>query len=263
MRDYPISKPRPSASFWLLSVLVLVGLVALFLAADFAFSRIMHNHWQAAFAAGLIEAGMIVEAIAVMRSQKNWPALIGLVISLVVSGTYNYIQAEQAGLAAGITNPWQLLTLALGPLSALAFLAMAVGRELGEHEKRLATWQVKRQEWLEAWEARRHAQEIEAEKMRLNAELKKEKELARLELRERRRLQPAQLPEIAKDSEATSGNLPKLRGNRLKVYEVAKGEPNATHQEIADMLAISRQAVTSHIGKLREAGYLNGNHKGV
>ena len=141
---YSISRPRPSAALWLLAGLTAVGLAALFLAAYAAFRHIMP--WvQAVFAALLIEAGMVVEAIALIRG-RNWLAAIGLVISLAVSGTYNFIQAQTAG--AGL-HPVMLLALALGPLSALTFLAMATGRELSHYEIQVLDWELKRQQWLD------------------------------------------------------------------------------------------------------------------
>jgi biotin operon repressor len=252
--NYSIQKPRPSVALYLLSILVLAGLVALFLAADYAFRQIMESRLQAIFAAVLIEAGMIVEAIAVMRSKKNWPALVGLFVSLLVSGTYNYIQAEHAGKLVGIEGSWQLLTLALGPLSALTFLAMAVGRELGDFERRLEAWHISRQKWLEDQDARRQAREIELTKLRLANELKIEKAKARLQLR-----QHAQVAKVAKVADGQPGQ---LQGNRLRVYEVAKGNPDATHQEIAEQLEISRQAVSRHMQVLKKTGLIDGNHNG-
>jgi hypothetical protein len=42
-----------------------------------------------------------------------------------------------------------LLALALGPLSALTFLAMATGKELGNYERQVLAWELKRQQWLD------------------------------------------------------------------------------------------------------------------
>jgi hypothetical protein len=40
-----------------------------------------------------------------------------------------------------------LFALALGPLSALAFLAMATGKELGNFERHVEAWEEEHQEW--------------------------------------------------------------------------------------------------------------------
>lgn len=50
-----------------------------------------------------------------------------------------------------------------------------------------------------------------------------------------------------------------LDGNRAQVYELAKGNPDATHEAIGQEVGISRQAVGNHLRILREQGYLNHN----
>lgn len=126
------------------SILTAIGLATPFLAAFAAFSHIM-PWYQAVFAALLIEASMVVEAVALVRG-RNWLAAIGLSISLVISATYNYIQAQTAGDGP---NPNMLFALALGPLSTLTFQAMATGKELGNNERQVEVWEERRQEWLD------------------------------------------------------------------------------------------------------------------
>jgi len=151
---YTIPKPQPSLTLYLFFFLVGIGLIALFLAALFAFSKIMPPY-QAFFAAALIEISAVLEALAFIR-QKNIPALVGLILSVLVSGTYNYIQAEVAGRQVGIEDGWQLLTLALGPLSALVFTAMQTGRLLREYEDKVEAWEIKRQRWSDRNERRKN-----------------------------------------------------------------------------------------------------------
>ena len=199
MMLYQTPKPKPSIVIYFLAVMVVVGLVAMFLAARYAFGQVMGNDAQAFAAALLIEASMIVEAITIVRARAwkaNIPALIGLVVSILVSGTYNYVQVQHAGKAAGIVDTWQLTSLALGPLSALVFLAMAVGRELRSYEEAVSTWENERQDWQKKHDAdererllaleieRRHAQEV-VRQARIAAELEAERikaEAARVQL---------------------------------------------------------------------------------
>ena len=115
----------------LLALVAASGLVALFLAARAAFATVAGPQ-QAVAAALLIEAGAIVEAVTFARS-RNWLAGVGLAIMFAVSATYNYTQAHDA-------RPellwWQLAALALGPLSALTFISLALGTELRKHNQR-------------------------------------------------------------------------------------------------------------------------------
>lgn len=189
MSDYLIPRPRSSAALWLLSALVVVGLVALFLAAFYAFSKVTEYFGQAVAAALLIEAGIIVEAILIIR--RNVLAVPGLVVSLAVSGTYNYIQAQHVGALNGVTSAWQLGTLAIGPLSALVFLSLAIGHEIREQERRVVQWEQDRQAWYEE-QARKQEE----------AELKERKRQERRE--DRLRKVPGKLPEARQ----VSGNLP-------------------------------------------------------
>ena len=86
-------------------------LFTMFLAARYAFGQVMENEAQVFAAALLIEASMIVEAVTIVRARAwkaNIPALIGLIVSILVSGTYNYVQVQHAGKAARIVDTWQL-----------------------------------------------------------------------------------------------------------------------------------------------------------
>lgn len=283
------SKPVLSAAFWLLAVLALVGLAALFLAADHAFGQVM-PWYQAMFAALLIEAGMVSEAVALARG-RNWLAAAGMGISLVVSGTYNYIQVAAVGQSLGLAG-WPLFALALGPLFALSFLALAIGQELRMYEALLADWQADqdvqaaqeaqqaaqgvalRQAWLDEQERLRQAAALEheraqqaalLERQRLEVEAHERVELARVRAEARqaqRAAQPVAQP-VARAKQTIAGDgLPQLQGNRLRVLELARNATGATQQEIAQQLGITRQAVGKHLAALKEAGLLNGNgHK--
>lgn len=154
---YTIPPPDTPISLYALTLALIAGLIALYIAAFHAFSQVMQP-MQASFNAALIEIGAVVEAIALVRG-RNKIALLALVLSIIVSATYNYIQVSTAGAALGLTNDWQLLTLALGPLLALTFLALTTGGELAAHEQRKAEWHADRQTWLEKEIAREQRRE--------------------------------------------------------------------------------------------------------
>lgn len=173
MTSYPHVRPQMPVQLYLLSGLVVFGLAALWLAAFHAFLQVASGP-QAFFAATLIEAGLVIESLALVKRPQLWYIWLAVGISLAVSGTYNYIQAA---LAAPAFNPWQLGTLALGPLSALAFVSLTLGYELAEHQRRLEKWQTDRADWIEA--RRREVEERERQKDTELAE-----RLERIQLRE-------------------------------------------------------------------------------
>jgi hypothetical protein len=198
----PANKPTLSTSIYLLGGLVVIGLAALGIAAYTAFLQVA-PWYQALFAAALIEASMVAEAIAIVR--KNWFAIPGVIISLLVSGTYNYIQAEQTGRIHGLTDGWQLLTLAIGPLSALFFLALSLGYEMRRHDREVDDWRGQMDQaqqhqeqtaleirQLELAEQRKTQLEMEAasadaRRLELAEQRKTEVALERLRLREERK----------------------------------------------------------------------------
>lgn len=174
---YPHPRPAPPAQLYLLATLAACGLAALWLAAFHAFSHVA-SPAQAFFAASLIEAGLIVEALALVKRGPVWYIIAAVVVSLAVSGTYNYIQA--AAVAGDNFNWWQLGTLALGPLAALAFVSFTLGYELREHQARLEKWENDRTGWIEA---RRH----EAETYERQQEAERQSRLWQMQEAERER----------------------------------------------------------------------------
>jgi len=177
MNDYTIPKPNLPLTAFILGGMVIIGLGGLGIAAYSAFEYIGRPLQAAAFAL-IIEAGMISEAMAIVRKNKlAWP---GLVVSLAVSGLYNYTPAARAGLllTPQLTDPLQLAALSIGPLSAVFFLALATGHELSEHEKRVQAWAADRQAWQDVQadkaakrEERREARaaKVEASRQRIEA----------------------------------------------------------------------------------------------
>jgi hypothetical protein len=185
-QPYPHPKPQPPAQLYLLATLAAFGLAALFLAAFNAFQMVAAPP-QAFFAACLIEAGLVVEALALMRRPRSAAPWIGLAISYIVSARYNTIQAAAA---APQLDPFSLYALALGPLSALAFVSLTLGSELRRYQGRAAGWQADRA----AWEAQQAAEAAEYRRQQAAEERdyrRRQDELARKrrERREREREQ--------------------------------------------------------------------------
>jgi hypothetical protein len=185
--QYPYTKPKRELQIYLLSGLIFIGLIALGLAAFNAFHQIAGVP-QALAAALLIEVGLVIESMTLIKHPKSifpWGALL---VAYTVSGTYNYTQAQKAGASL---NEWQLITLSLGPLSALAFISLTLGNELREYDRQAMEWEEKRAEWAEG-ERRRLENKAEM------AERRKERQEEKYRQRQE---QSENLPE-------SSGNLP-------------------------------------------------------
>jgi len=187
---YPHPRPAPPPQLYLLVTLACFGLTALFLAAFSAF-KLVAAPPQAFFAATLIEAGLIVEALTLALRPRTAAPWIGLLISYTVSARYNIIQAAAA---APQLDPFSLYALSLGPLSALAFVSLTLGGELRRYQSDLSAWQEAAAAWLNektANEAAYHRQ-IEDEERQYR---RKQDELSRKRA-ERRELPPsfAELP---------------------------------------------------------------------
>lgn len=238
-QSYPHPRPTVPIQLYLLVALAIAGLAALWLAAFHAFLQIM-GPAQAFFAASLIEAGLIVEALALIKRPRVWYTWTAVVISAAVSATYNYIQAATAVTGTDGTpalGTWPLLTLALGPLAALAFVSLTLGHELSEYQNRVSQWQIDRTAWIEARrqeaEAREQRQEAErlarldrlqeAERQRQAAEAerrwqaeqserewqhKRQERAERLAERQERQVEPAQDAQVATPGPAVSDPAP-------------------------------------------------------
>ncbi len=129
------NKPPLPVTIPVLTVVVVVGLVAQFLAAWAAF-ELVFSPAHAFFAAALIESMVAVEALATARTRSE-VALVGLVLGLATSLVYNYAAADDA---APDLNVIVKVALALGPVLALASLGLALGEEIWRYEQALDTW---------------------------------------------------------------------------------------------------------------------------
>lgn len=139
-----MTPPKPTTPpAWPIAAIVVAavtgcGLIALFTSAIAAFRQTTGNDFEAWAKALLIEASIVAEAIVIMRA-GGWGrrviAALGMVVSLTVSITYNYVQAQSHGL---ITDWWQLLTLSVGPVASMATLGLLLGHLVNEYEHAVA-----------------------------------------------------------------------------------------------------------------------------
>lgn len=177
-------KPNPSPVIYLLAAVVVAGLLALGLAAYTAFSAVITNPVQAVASAAVIEIGMIAEAMALVRVRR-WRdvalPMLGLVIALAVSATYNRVQIQIAAQSIHLADNWQITALALGPLFALCFLSLNLGRELRAHEHAVSQWQS--QQIIHAKEQAAQQRQAEQEQASRLAQIEADKtvRLARIE----------------------------------------------------------------------------------
>lgn len=276
-RLYPYPKPFPTSQIFLLGLIVVSGLIALFFAAFHAF-RLVAEPTQAFFAALVIEAGLIAECLAIINKPRSIAPWLGLVISYIVSGTYNYTQAAKAGEGLG---GWELGALAFGPLSALAVISLAFGNELRSHQEQVEVWSKARADWVEAELKRIEQAAQEKEVARLRAE--QERERIRLEFQQRA-LEAEQVQEQArleaeqKHAEKmarieASKNRPKEhQGKRSK--SMTKGEalslilaflvnnPDASLSEIGRQIERPKSTAGNYVNELMTKGQLKRNGHG-
>jgi len=130
------NKPKVPLTVYALTIVSGAGLIALLLAAFEVFKTVSATPLQAWAAAGVIEAGLVVESIAFARS-RNRLALFGLCLSFIVSASYNYTQASDY---RPDLRGWQLVALSVGPLSALTFVSLSLGDELRKYTQAIKSW---------------------------------------------------------------------------------------------------------------------------
>ena len=260
--NYPVQKPSLSIVVYGLLALAIIGLIAMGIAAHTAFSQVAQP-LQAVFAAILIEAVMVIEAITIIR--RNWWAAGGILISLTVSVTYNYIQAQQAGKLHGLTDSWQLFTLAVGPISALLFLALTIGHELSEHDKRIKAWEKDRQKWQENRVAKAEADRKEKEERQLEAQVEHDRMAQQTEIEKARIIaEESRKTEVAKfRAELRQGsNLPDGKRKETESFRDWRSLPNEDKALIPTMSTadiVSRYGVSDRTARNWRS---NANHNG-
>lgn len=245
MTSYPHNRPQMAVQLYLLSGLVVFGLAALWLAAFHAFLQVASGP-QAFFAATLIEAGLVIESLALVKRPHLWYIWIAVAISLMVSGTYNYIQAAAA---APTFNPWQLGTLALGPLSALAFVSLTLGYELREFQSRLEKWQTDRADWIEA-----RRQEAEARDEREKAELAARLERIQDRERERQEAETLRRFQLEQEDRAWRRHQEELARKRQERADAAARSGQGSREPSANDDDDRRERSDEHSGSSADAG---------
>lgn len=240
MEPYQYQIPRPSLPFVarLLASLLVIGLIGLGTAAYAAFSYIGH-WWQALAFALVVELCGIIEALAIMRGNRF--AIPGLAISLAVSTSYNWTQAEQA--AALLPTPlawWQLAALAIGPMSAVFFVALSLGHEIRAHEAAVATWAAQRQAWLDD-QAERAARREERREQR----------------QERIALEREQWGNSSRNGAGTGANVlpavPPTKGTYQEYVALMQSNgANHTRRELAERFGVTERAITKWAARYRE-----------
>ena len=247
---YPYQKPRVSLQLITLGIVDLCGLIALFFAAFAAFSLVA-PWYQAFFAALIIEVGLIVEALALINRPRSIYPWIGLVVSYVVSGTYNYTQAATVGYELASI---ELLALAFGPLSALAVVSLTFGNELRAHQDNVLKWQVNRAEWVETEYTRIEQQRLEAEQKRLEMEQKHAEKMARIEAKK----------DVSKVSHKNKSGVPKLSQSEMleRILEHLEKNGDTRMTQLAEQLGTSRSTLYRRIDELQQAGKVHKNGEG-
>lgn len=164
---YTIPAPKRSFAIYLLGVTVVIGVIALGLAAWSAF-KVVNEPAEAFFKAMLIEVSAIAEAVALARAKRRRDyilPLLGMTVAVLVSGTYNYTQAAQSAGGKTLTTI-ELYAIALGPLAAVSLLALNFGKALRDFEAAVAQWLIERQAWFDS-EVTKYNDAQRAEQLRL------------------------------------------------------------------------------------------------
>ncbi len=137
-----VKKPGIPITVIGLCTVAVLGLITQYLAAEHAFSLIGRTAMYSYAAALLIESAIVVDAV-VFSKTRNLIAGISLLVALGVSGIYNYTLADMssADIVLG-----QKLALAIGPLIALATIALALGEELYKYDQVVQEWKIAEQD---------------------------------------------------------------------------------------------------------------------
>lgn len=185
--SYQKQKPVEGLAIKGLKVVLLAALLGLGLVAFEVFSLIDNPVVSVAFAV-VIELGAMVEAINVLK--RNKLAGVGLVVSLLISGFYNFTRANQAnaGLAVKLGD-FELVALAIGPLVATLTLSLALGQAQKDLEQAVARWEAEYQTWIDD-QAKAAADRLAAAEQRRTA---REAELKQIEVDSTERIRLAEL----------------------------------------------------------------------
>lgn len=218
LTHYTIPAPTRNIIFWALALATSIGVVALGLAAYSAFA-VVNNPIEAGFKALLIEISAIAEALALARAKRRRDYIVpvfGMLIAVVVSGTYNYTQAASSTGGKALST-WELYALAIGPLAAVTMLALGLSKTIRDHDAALGQWHTDRQTWYAAELDKFTAQEDERRKTEDDRRRTEAAAAEAAATAERLRLE-----QIARDERATAAQL-RIENKRMKqTFEIEK-----------------------------------------
>lgn len=217
--EYSIPRPAYPMTARALTLVLVIGLIGLGLVAFEVFSLIDGPVVAGAFAL-VIELGAISEAISILK--KNRPAWVGLTISLLVSGLYNFTRAAQANeLLATQLSEVELIALSIGPLSAVLFIALSLGHALKEYEQNVEAWERARQAWADD-KAKAAAQ---AEQDKEAAARAHALELAKIQAEQATKVQLAQVRAESRAARAVAQPVAQsARADAQPTVQVARGD---------------------------------------
>lgn len=253
---YPYSKPKVHAQLYALGFITVSGLIALFFAALHAF-LLVASPAQAFFAAVVIEAGLVVEALALINKPKTVYPWLGLAVSLFVSGTYNYVQASTANQNLASV---ELFALAFGPLSALAVVSLTFGNELRSYQERVSTWEKERAAWVDAERKRLERKEERRAKRSSNVQVD----------RSTQNFERSNSVQVEQSEAFNSSQLDVLNGQRAQdkqqalnaVLTYLNDNPAASLNEIGQVIGRSKATAFNYVEELQQAGRLVKNGHG-
>lgn len=169
--NYPIPKPKQGFMFYFVIVILTLAMLASVISAYSAFSLVM-SEFQAGLISASVELGLIAELIFAMQGKKV--AVLGGLLALIISGTYNYIQVANNAVKMGMNNEFLILCLAFGIIIMVISLSITLGNDYMEFTKKIDNWQnsytIAYKEWEERQEKRQDKLKIRevVEKSRSN-----------------------------------------------------------------------------------------------
>jgi len=259
------TKPKPQTTLVILAAIAAAGLIAQLIAAQHAFDLLQRGLIYSAAAAILIEAATVGEAIVALRYGDRLAAAL-LLITLAVSGIYNYAQAQAAAPQLAFVVK---AALAIGPLLALLSVGLLLGAELREYETRLAAWrqaQEAHQAEQLAADRRRQADEIafqrDLQRRQLDHQLKEQALATRRAERHARRTLTGQ-PDSERSPDRTATAPPGQWPDKAAFLADPDRPTDLSSPELADLAGISDRTARRWLADARTANGGNGRHSDV
>lgn len=261
MNNYIVPKPRFPVSAKLYGGVVGLGLIGLGIVAFETF-HLFHGLAVALFFGLVIEFGAVVESIGLAGgvNKKTWWIIPGLIVTLLVSGGYNYLTAARAGalLDPPVTGGLILAAVGVGPLAAVFFIAVQLGVKIHEHEAAVAKWEAGRQVWQDNQAAQAAREVQEAQQAAAQLELQKEE----MRLRSQKEMQDAEIAareRAEKRAARTAARAAALRAAQTR--EPSAKEPRAGYDDFAAAMrsngshAVTAREIVERFGVKQRTAY--------